>query len=400
MKITRALLGLLLVFGFHAGAAAPPSPALFYYPPAAIYPGDYRIASPLTFKTEQITNQFPAIPEMSGVALTIYWSVISPRQGEYDFSIIDEALRYWSARGKKVVLCVATVGFPVRMDDDHLMCATPDWVMRKVANVTADIRVIPYNHVPEKNHAVAAVPSYFDPVFMELTRGLVRTLAARYDGNPAIAQVRIATGILGEDNGTFDGIDTKYPGFTKDNWIAYTQKVTDLYCSSFRKSELDFDEGWTAVNQMYGTEEEKKTAQAFVETLYQRHVFIAFNGLCSMDNRIWTNRDNPAALTKWEQTVALDLRMLQQAKARGCHIGLEAIGPITGPQMTSMPDILATIHALQPDRLLWFNDVANLRNVALQNPILPPLGIPGYPPALLSVTVKKVQDLFAGLGYP
>jgi hypothetical protein len=398
--LKRTLLAAFTALALAGRAAADPSPALFYYPPAAIYPPHYLVGSPLTLLPGQSTTQFPAIPEMNGVAFTTYWSVICPQEGKYDFSMIDDALSYWRARGKKVVLAVATVGFPVRMADDSLMSATPAWVMKKVANVTAKIRIIPYSPILSKNRGVASVPSYFDPVFMAETRKLVNALAQRYDGNPTIAQVRICTGILGEDNATFDGIQTKYPGFTKDGWTDYTREVTDLYCAAFHHSELDWDEGWITVNQMYGTAEEKARARAYVESLFQRHIFIAFNGLSSQDNFIWQNRDNPAALTQWQQTIALDLRTLQEAKRHGCHIGLEAYSVLTDKEMRSVPDMLATIRALQPDRLVWFNDVAQLRKFSEAHPTLPAAGLPGYPPALLPLMVQNANELFKGLGYP
>ncbi|HUZ64016.1 MAG TPA: hypothetical protein VMU82_09950, partial [Acetobacteraceae bacterium] len=97
-----------------AGAAGFAPPQLFFYPPPYQLADGSLVASPVTVAAAQITTQFPRIREMSGVALLVYWSRLCPTAGRCDFSLIDKVLRYWGARGKKVVLGVATVGFPIK----------------------------------------------------------------------------------------------------------------------------------------------------------------------------------------------------------------------------------------------------------------------------------------------
>jgi hypothetical protein len=346
----------VLCFCAAASSLRADPPALYFYPPPAIF-GTYQIATPATFRADQITTQFPEIREMSGVSLLICWNTICPREDQYDFSIIDQALAYWGAKGKKVVLGVGTVCFPVRNAQGSLDSATPEWVLSKVSTYSEDVRVIPFTPDRAKQRAVFTLPSYFDPRFVEETRKMVLKLGQRYDGNPALAMVRIGTGILGEDNATFDGLKASIPGWSKSKWLTYCRQMTDIYEEAFHKSQLEFDEGWVSIAEVYGTPEEQSAARAFLQYLNARHVFLAFNGLSTEDYPLWETRGS-GQFTPWQKTLITDLQNLQQAKASGCPIGLEAIGPTTGSQMKDLVLVADMVKALSPDRLILFNETA------------------------------------------
>ncbi len=331
---------------------------------------------------------------MSGVGLLICWSTICPKEDRYDFSIIDQALAYWGAKGKKVALGVGTIGFPIRMADGSLENPTPDWVLKKVSTFQQTVMVIPFTPDKSKQQEPTTLPSYFDPRFIEETRKLVNKLGERYDGNPALETVRIGTGIYGEDNATFDGLKASMPGWSKSNWIHYCQQMTDIYEAAFHKSQLEFDEGWVSVVQVYGTPEEQAEARAFMQSLRDRHVFLAFNGLSSQDYPLWAARDT-GKFTQWERTLITDLSNLQQAKAAGCPIGLEAIGPKTGSEMQDTVAIANMVKALQPDRVLLFDETPMLiRNKRLG------VDLRGeVPKASVASTTAQIEEFFQLLGY-
>ena len=212
---------------------------------------------------------------MSGVGLIINWSTLCPEENKYDFSIIDKALAYWGSKGKKVILNVGAVGFPIRYAGGSLQSATPEWVLKKVSTYQKNVRVLPWTPDKSKQEALTTLPSYFDPRFVEETRKLVKLLGERYDGNPALETVRIGTGILGEDNGTFDGLKAAIPGWSKSNWLNYCRQMTDIYETAFQKSQLEFDEGWISIIDVYGTPMEQADARAFTKSLRYRHVFLS-----------------------------------------------------------------------------------------------------------------------------
>src|SRR5579864_5029408 len=125
----------LCLFIIASGNFAAGRPALFFYSPPFRPAGSLTLRSPPTLSADQITTLFPAIPEMSGVVLMVYWSTLCPQADSCDFSLIDKTLDYWGRRGKKVLLAVATMGFPDSLPvhgTETLVGATPDWVLAKV----------------------------------------------------------------------------------------------------------------------------------------------------------------------------------------------------------------------------------------------------------------------------
>jgi hypothetical protein len=398
--IAKRIIG-LLVLGFAAAAwtttGVADVPALYFYPPPAIMADGTRAWTPLTLNAEQITTQFPVIQEMSGVSLLIDWNQIEPQHDQFDFSIIDRALAYWGAKGKKVILGVGTVGFPFRNAAGSLDSATPDWVLHEISTFQQDSMVLPWSPVPAKNHTLATMPSYWDPKFVDETRRLVEKLAARYDGNPALAYVRIGTGMLGEDNATLDGLKATMPGWSKLNWVHYCQQMADIYAGAFHRSQLEFDEGWIPIIEAIGTPAEQAAARAFSKSLNDRHVFRAFNGLESQDFSIWQQGDAPT-VTLWHRCILTDLRELKAAKEAGCGIGLES-----GTFRETLWDVDAianVVKAIEPDRLVLFNDVPSLLRHDREG------GPPGadllqeVPAPAIAPETARVKELFRLLGYP
>jgi hypothetical protein len=181
--------------------AAADLPALFFYPPEFRYGPGHILNSPQTVTAEQATTAFPAIPGMSGIVLMVYWSTLCPDSDRCDFSLIDTVLKFWAGRGKQVVLDVATIGYPYRSipDGRDTLGATPQWVMQQIETYeypqTRILGELPYGVTRS-----AAMPDFRDPRFITLQSRLIEQLARRYDGHPAVAQIRIATGLMGEEN--------------------------------------------------------------------------------------------------------------------------------------------------------------------------------------------------------
>ncbi len=115
-----ALSGIISFASPVVGAASP----LNYTPELYFYPPPYRLAdgslasSPLALGEDQLTALFPQIDEMSGVVVMVPWSSLAPVQGHYDFTLIDNVLKFWTARDKKIVLGVSTSGPPFKIVRD------------------------------------------------------------------------------------------------------------------------------------------------------------------------------------------------------------------------------------------------------------------------------------------
>lgn len=320
--------------------------SLFFYPPPWTLPDGTLIASPVTVAAEQATDEMPVIPEMDGVAVIVYWSALCPRGPACDFSLIDRILAYWSARGKSVVLGVATVGYPIRAvrpGPPAYDMATPPWVLAEVPTFHEPARTIG----APLARTEATFPVYGEPRFMARVADLVRGLGARYDGNPALSEVRIATGLLTEDNPSVDGLRSAMPGFSDLLWVGYCRSMVALYRANFRSTRLEFDIGRIPWMMALGPDASAAAARAFLESLVQAHVMIAFNGLASDDAGMLRRDDGNTGPGQ-------ALRFLAGARREGDRVGLES-GPLS--QMQDLLAIADAVRLVSPDRLIFFADV-------------------------------------------
>ena len=58
-------------------------------------------------------------------------------------------------------------------------------------------------------------------------------LLSRYDGNANIAQIRIATGLMGEDNPLIGPVLASAAGFGEQSWLRYSTALSRVYFSEF-----------------------------------------------------------------------------------------------------------------------------------------------------------------------
>jgi Beta-galactosidase len=339
-----------------ATRCSPQPPELFFYPPPFQLGDGSILSSPVTVDASQITIDFPVIHEMAGVVLIVYWSQLCPSRDHCDFSMIDEVLSYWGARHKKVVLAVATVGFPIKTVQDGKTLfrgATPQWVLDKATGYEEQSRAIDTGH--HEATTWNKYPSYRDPEFRKDVRELVQSLS-RYDGNPVIDHVRISTGMLTEDNASPDGLKYNVAGFGDEDWIRYCEAMLGIFSQAFPHTGLEFDIGRISWAYARGDPNSKKKADAFVRGLIKHKVFLAFDGLRS---------EIKSVLSQGPETQDGEARSIQYLHLVGQHglpVGLEAFGPFTNPKMHDAQALLDVIDAIRPSRLVLFADVAGSLN--------------------------------------
>jgi hypothetical protein len=340
--------GLALIVASTAPAAATP-PQLFFYPPPVQLADNSVISSPVTFSADQITTLFPEIDEMSGVVLLINWSQLCPDPDKCDFSLIDQVLSYWGARGKKVILGVATVGYPYRSVEGgkaHYVSATPDWVLDQIDTYVMDSLTLGW--IDNQTSKRSRFPSYADPRFAKLIAVLVHRLA-RYDGNPAISQIRISTGFLTEDN---SGPRWFIPNYTDLDWTGYCRQMANLFQREFHRSQLELDLGLLGLVYQRGGPKERAAVDQLMAELIAQKTFLAFDGLQSST----IDALDPRAKQDDEEPRILYYLKLAGAKYGG--LGLEAMEPISDDRMQDVKSLAAVVKALKPSRLVLFPDAA------------------------------------------
>jgi hypothetical protein len=350
-------------------ARAPGAPELYFYPPPYKLPNGSLSPSILTVAAEQITDLFPSVKEMDGVVLLVAWNQLCPRPNACDFALIDRVLNYWGPRGKKVVLSLSTMGFPVKVmveGKERFLEETPEWVLRDVRTYPAHsptIGVIAGMDVSEgSSHVDTAFPSHLDQRFLSHVSHVVQQLAAKYDGNPVISYVRIGTGLLGEDNpippsGAGLLADQKIPGFTVASWLSYCDRITSIYLDAFHRSQLEFDISFLpAAYGRVATQTERIAIERFIQFLSDKRVFVAFNGLESADLEYLHATSGPAPVHA--------LNFLRKAKQNGDRIGLEEVSPIVNPRMQNVSAMAEAVKSLGADRIVLFGIDAGAINFA------------------------------------
>jgi autotransporter-associated beta strand protein len=121
------------------------------------------------------------------------WSVLEPKEGEFDWSRIDNFIAAWAKFDRKItwrVMC-SDAGVGVQY-------ATPKWVF----DAGAAPMEVPDTTSPTGTHVIPK--SWMDPVYQAKMKKFIAAFGKRYNGNPNIAFLDMGNyGNWGEGNGTF-----------------------------------------------------------------------------------------------------------------------------------------------------------------------------------------------------
>jgi len=384
----------LLLLAATSAGSAPLPPDLFFYPPPYRLSDGSIVFSPVAVEPSQVAEAFPKIKEMSGIAVILYWSQLCPREGYCDFSTIDHILNYWQTEQKKVILGIATVGPPmlfIRNGERTTDTASPNWLLRRTATYEQEATVIaPVRPVAPARRISATFPSYWDPNFHAAVQSLVTELS-RYDGHPALAEVRISTGIMGEDNPSFAGLKSAMPGYSNRAWINYCRDMTDVFGRAFKRSRLEFDIDRLGYISALGTATERAAADEFVGYLNSRNVFLAMDGLDSVNVADWRSQRATGP--------AHSLNYIAARKELRSDVGLEG-APLFNPRWQDIPYLVSAIKDLNADRLVLFGDVPGLLNFARygENSLNETL-LAAISPKRRPYLISRAQELMDLLGF-
>ncbi|MEW6103576.1 MAG: putative Ig domain-containing protein [bacterium] len=146
-------------------------------------------------------------PYLAGAKIATIWSNIQPKEGVFDWSVIDGDMKIWTEAGKKVRLAVYISSYAGWSPE--LKCATPEWVFKG----SPSARYIQYNPdgtvtLPpdwDERDRTTTYPVIWDLVFKEKYKKFVEAFGEKYDGNPNVLYVQIGLFpemTLGKDAGS------------------------------------------------------------------------------------------------------------------------------------------------------------------------------------------------------
>jgi len=162
-------------------------------------------------------------PGMDHLYIRLAWAYLEPKEGQFDWTIIDRLIEKWTARGLGIAFRISCKETSV--DRLEQQFATPRWV--KEAGARGGF----YRAGQPTGPDGPWEPDYGDPVFLAKLERFLAAFAARYDGRPKVRYVDIGSiGDWGEGH-TWAGSRTE-PGF------AVRKRHVDLHLRHFRRTQL------------------------------------------------------------------------------------------------------------------------------------------------------------------
>ncbi|HIW66224.1 MAG TPA: DUF4832 domain-containing protein [Candidatus Alistipes intestinipullorum] len=177
-----------------------------------------------------LLEQFPG---MDHLYLRLAWSYLEPREGEFDWHLLDEVIQKYVPQGYGIafrITCRETGSYPgaVGQSVDGVNYATPKWVR--------DAGAAGRELAAGAETACSWVPDYADTIFLTKLEQFHRAFAARYDGQPWVRYVDIGSiGDWGEGHTHFSTQEE-----TPNDVI---KKHIDLYGRCYRQTQLVAVEG-------------------------------------------------------------------------------------------------------------------------------------------------------------
>jgi hypothetical protein len=157
-------------------------------------------------------------PGLSTIYLRLPWAFVEPREGQFDWSVVDTPSQRWIDKGKRVA-------FRFTCTESWMRYATPKWVQEAGAKG--------YNFSPGRldENGPFWEPDYGDPVFLDKLDHFLAAAAGRYDGNPHVDFIDVGSfGVWGEGH-TFHSTKLNYP-------TEVLRRHVDLHAKHFRKTLL------------------------------------------------------------------------------------------------------------------------------------------------------------------
>lgn len=160
-------------------------------------------------------------PGLSTIYLRVPWAYLEPREGEFNWALLDTPAQRWIPKGKRIALRVTC-------SESWLRHATPKWVQDAGAKGIE----FEFGKGPKPGGPLWD-PDYLDPVFLKKLENFLVVLARRYDGNPNVAFIDIGSfGMWGEGHTGFSS------RLNEEQTFAVVKKHIDLHTKHFTNTLL------------------------------------------------------------------------------------------------------------------------------------------------------------------
>jgi len=162
-------------------------------------------------------------PGMDHLYIRLAWAYLEPREGQFEWAVIDRLVEKWTAHGLGIAFRISCK--ETSTDRIEQQFATPRWVME------AGARGGHYRMGKPVGPEGPWEPIYDDPVFLEKLERFLAAFAARYDGKPWLRYVDVGSiGDWGEGH--------LWAGSRKTLSLAVRKRHVDLHLKYFKNSQV------------------------------------------------------------------------------------------------------------------------------------------------------------------
>ncbi|MCC3372415.1 beta-galactosidase [Cohnella sp. REN36] len=116
-----------------------------------------------------------AYPEVDNVAVLTHWGELEPTEGQFEWSLLDEAIDYWSNLGKRIHFRISTDAMMI--SGYSYAKSVPEWLFQQYG--------VPYQERFDQGYTFK-LPDYTHPVFMEKLETFLQAFADRYRNDPRL----------------------------------------------------------------------------------------------------------------------------------------------------------------------------------------------------------------------
>jgi hypothetical protein len=201
--------------------------------------------------------------EVYGISWRFRWKTIEPREGEFNWELIDKPLQVTSNAGKKVMLRVTAGSF------------TPDWVYQ------AGAKQIDFSNTdlanPEHYSKTLKMPIPWDEVYLAKWKAFIHAFGRRYNGNPHTYSIQMTGGgHIGEMNLPKAYQKWQQAGYTDEKLITAWTRIIDAYQKAFPNTPTNLN-----INEPLGLNRSNvlKPVVSYVLATYPQKVYLQQNAM-------------------------------------------------------------------------------------------------------------------------
>ena len=160
---------------------------------------------------------------MDHLYIRLAWAYLEPREGQFDWAVIDRIIEKWTAHGLGIAFRISCKETSTNRVEQQF--ATPRWVMEAGAQGGH------YRMGQETGPEGPWEPVFDDPIFLAKLDRFLAAFAARYDHQPWLRYVDIGSiGDWGEGH--------SWAGSRKEVGFAARKQHVDLHLKHFKRAQL------------------------------------------------------------------------------------------------------------------------------------------------------------------